>query len=218
MRLIRKLLRGVLVLVAIGFIALAYRVTFVYELRPGRSGAGDAGRRLAGGSRLGGAMELARGDGSGGVVRVLSYNIEGHAALVRARHLEEIAAVIRAQHPDVVALQEVHRGTWEARFHDQAAELGRLTGMTAAFGPSFRVLGGEFGNAILSRTPLRDVELVRLPSFGEPRSLLRARLDVRGAELEVMAAHLAAWGGLNSRISIADARGVRRRARETRPA
>jgi endonuclease/exonuclease/phosphatase family metal-dependent hydrolase len=100
----------------------------------------------------------------------------------------------------VVALQEVHRGTWESRFHDQAAELARLTGMRVVFGPSFRVLGGEFGNAILSRAPLRDVELIPLPSFGEPRSLLRASVDVDGTDFEVMATHLAAWGGLNRRI------------------
>ncbi len=46
-----------------------------------------------------------------------------------AGHLAEIARVIREQRPDVVALQEVHRGTWQARFRDQPAELARLTGM-----------------------------------------------------------------------------------------
>lgn len=191
-----------LVLGAIGFIALAYRVTFVYQLRPGRCAAGSV-------SAAHGAMApfvalAAAGEPATAAarrpIRILSYNIEGHAVLVRPRHVEEIAAVIRAQHPDVVALQEVHRGTWESRFRDQAAELGRLTGMSVAFGPSFRVLGGEFGNAILARGPLRDVELVPLPSLGEPRSLLRARVDVDGTDFEVMATHLAAWGGLNSRI------------------
>ncbi|HEV8240117.1 MAG TPA: endonuclease/exonuclease/phosphatase family protein [Thermoanaerobaculia bacterium] len=188
----RKLLRGLLVLGAIGFLAIAYRVTFVYEMRPGRcTGAREAAPAVAA------AAEPAA---SRRPIRIVSYNIEGHAALVRPHHLEEIAQVIRAQRPDVVALQEVHRGTWEARFRDQAAELGRLTGMTVTFGPSFRVLGGEFGNAILAHSPLRDVELVPLPSFGEPRSLLRATVDVDGTDFEIMATHLAAWGGLNRRI------------------
>ena len=191
-----------LVLGAIGFIALAYRVTFVYQLRPGLCAAGSvpAARGATAPFVALPAESTPAARGARRPIRILSYNIEGHAVLVRPHHVEEIAAVIRAQRPDVVALQEVHRGTWESRFRDQAAELGRLTGMTVAFGPSFRVLGGEFGNAILARGPLRDVELVPLPSFGEPRSLLQARVDVEGTDFEVMATHLAAWGGLNRRI------------------
>ena len=217
MRVIRKLLRVLLVLGAMGFIALAYRVTFVYQLRPGRCPAGSV--PAAPGAAAPSAALAAEAEASPRAasrpIRILSYNIEGHAVLVRPRHVEEIAAVIRAQHPDVVALQEVHRGTWESRFRDQAAELGRLTGMTVAFGPSFGVLGGEFGNAILARGPLRDVELVPLPSFGEPRSLLRARVDVEGTDFEVMATHLAAWGGLNSRIRTTQAKCLAEQVRAT---
>ncbi|HET9768261.1 MAG TPA: endonuclease/exonuclease/phosphatase family protein, partial [Thermoanaerobaculia bacterium] len=182
---------------ATGFIALVYRVTFVYQLRPGRcvvaapaaATLGDVTNALA-----------ANAPGARRPIRVLSYNIEGHAALIHPGHLEEIARVVREQRPDVVALQEVHRGTWEARFRDQAAELQRLTGMTMRFGPSFGAFGGEFGNAILARGRLSDVVVVPLPSFGEPRSVLRARVEVDGADFDFMVAHLAAWGGLNRRI------------------
>ena len=209
-RIVRDLLRVLAILVGLGVIALAYRVTFVYELRPGaceptraaratdRTGRGEPG---AGGARSGGRP-----------LRVLSYNIKGHAALVRADHLAAIARVIREQRPDVVALQEVHRGTWQARFRDQAAELGRLTGMSAAFGSSFAVLGGEFGNAILTRGTLREVEVVPLPSFGEPRSLLRARVEVDGQELVVMVTHLAAWGSLNRATRVRQAECLAARA------
>ena len=54
-------------------------------------------------------------------------------------------------------------------------------------GRSFGVLGGEFGNAY----PLREVGTARLsrwcrcPASGEPRSLLRGRLEVDGTELDV---------------------------------
>ncbi|HXT22088.1 MAG TPA: endonuclease/exonuclease/phosphatase family protein, partial [Thermoanaerobaculia bacterium] len=145
--------------------------------------------------------------------RVLSYNVAGHSALIHGDYLEEIARVIRAQQPDLVALQEVHRGTWQARFRDQPAELARLTGMTVHFGNSFTALGGEFGNAILTRGPVDDVEVVRLPSLGEPRSLLRARVAVAGTELDFMSTHLAAWGGLNRRIRSRQAYCLAERAR-----
>jgi endonuclease/exonuclease/phosphatase family metal-dependent hydrolase len=131
---------------------------------------------------------------------VVSYNIEGHAALVRADHLAEIARVIRERRPDLVALQEVHRGTWQARFRDQAAELARLTGMEIVYGPSFRALGGEFGNAVLTRGRVVASRVLPLPSLGEPRSLLNATIELRGTRFEVYVTHLAAWGALNHRI------------------
>jgi len=182
----------VAILGAMGFIALMYRVTFVYQLRPGRCVVAAPAAETRDASASAPAAHRS--------IRVLSYNIEGHAALIHPGHLAEIARVIREQRADVVALQEVHRGTWEARFRDQAAELQRLTGMTVRFGPSFGAFGGEFGNAILARGRLSDIVVVPLPSFGEPRSLLRARVEVDGADFDFMVAHLAAWGGLNRRI------------------
>jgi endonuclease/exonuclease/phosphatase family metal-dependent hydrolase len=131
---------------------------------------------------------------------VLSYNIEGHAALVRGGHLTAIAQLIAERHPDVVALQEVHRGTWQARFRDQAAKLAELTGMEVLYGPSFRALGGEFGNALLTRGHIAASRIVPLPSFGEPRSLLDATVEVDGARFEIFVTHLAAWGSFNRRI------------------
>jgi endonuclease/exonuclease/phosphatase family metal-dependent hydrolase len=186
---------------AVGLIALTYRVIFVYQLRPGACGmAGHAVKVHVAPPTETPTAQSAAHRAAGGPIRFLSYNIEGHAALVKKDHLEQIARVIQEQRPDVVALQEVHRGTWQARFADQAVELGRLTGMSVAFGPSFRALGGDFGNAILTRGTLHDVEVVALPSFGEPRSLLRARVEVDGDEVDVMATHLAAWGGVNRKI------------------
>lgn len=210
-RIVRDLLRVLAILAGLGFIALAYRVTFVYELRPGACE--PAKGAVAPHRTARGAPAAAAARSGGRPLRVLSYNIKGHAALVRADHLAAIARVIREQRPDVVALQEVHRGTWQARFRDQAAELGRLTGMSVAFGSSFAVLGGEFGNAILTRGTLREVEVVPLPSFGEPRSLLRARVEVDGRELTLMVTHLAAWGSLNRATRVRQAECLAERAR-----
>jgi endonuclease/exonuclease/phosphatase family metal-dependent hydrolase len=133
-------------------------------------------------------------------VRVLSYNIEGHAALLRPGHLGEVAQVIVASEADIVGLQEVHRGTWQSRFRDQAAELARLTGMSVYYGTSFRAMGGEFGNAVLTRGRILDADVGRLPSFGEPRSVLRATIEVGGLRMRFLVTHLAAWGPVNRRV------------------
>ena len=137
---------------------------------------------------------------AGSRLSVLSYNIEGHAALVRSDHLTKVAEAILARHPDVVALQEVHRGTWQARFRDQAEELARRTGMSMAYGPSFRALGGEFGNALLTRGRILESHQVPLPSFGEPRSLLAATVELDAARYQIFVTHLVAWGSLSRRI------------------
>lgn len=127
-------------------------------------------------------------------LRVLSYNIHGQAHLFDRRYLERISRVINDLKPDVVGLQEVHRGGWKARREDQAAAIGELTGMRVSFGASFEARGGAFGNAILTRGEVDDPEILHLPAPGEPRTLLRSRVRLPRFELDFYVTHLAAWG------------------------
>jgi endonuclease/exonuclease/phosphatase family metal-dependent hydrolase len=128
-------------------------------------------------------------------LRVMSYNVGGHGARWSARYLEKVAAVIAAAAPDVVGLQEVHRGTRQSRLADQAAELGRLTGMAVEFGKSFAMKrGGEFGNAVLARGAVLSAAVHPLFGPGEPRTVLSSRLALAGAEVDFHVTHLAAWG------------------------
>ena len=195
---IRRWLVRVALGVAVLVVALvAFRVAFVYHLRvrpcPTAPVPPAATEPIARGARI----------------EVLSYNIEGHAVLLRDDHLQQIASVIRRRQPTVVALQEVHRGSWQARFRDQAAELARLTGMQVVYGPSFSVLGGEFGNAVLARGRIVASRVVRLPSLGEPRSLLAATVDTPQLRLDVYVTHLAAWASLGRSIRARQLRCVR---------
>lgn len=134
-------------------------------------------------------------------LRVLSYNIHGQAHRLDRRYLERVARVVTDLAPDVVGMQEVHRGGWRARGADQAAALGDLTGMAVAYGPSYREnggeRGGEFGNAVLTAGVIREAEVVPLPAPGEPRTLLRTRIALSrqgDLELSFYVTHLAAWG------------------------
>lgn len=131
-------------------------------------------------------------------LKVMSYNVGGHGALWSRRHLERVAEVIAVERPDVVGLQEVHRGTWQSRFEDQAAALARATGMELGFGRSFGWGRGEFGNAVLTTGAVRSVAVHPLPGRGEPRSLLEAHVDLGGAGLRFFVTHLSAWGRLTS--------------------
>ena len=133
-------------------------------------------------------------------VALLTYNIQGHAELVRGDHIPKIAQAIRESGADVVGLNEVHRGTWQARFGDQLGELARLTGMSVAYSPSFSVFGGAYGNAVLTKGHIVNATVVDLPTIGEPRSMLVTRVDVGGAEIDFVVTHLAAWGGANAAV------------------
>lgn len=115
-------------------------------------------------------------------VRVLTYNIHHGEGTDGKLDLPRIAAVIRQQEPDLVALQEVDVGTRRAQGVDQAAELGRLTGMQAAFGKAMDYGGGQYGEALLSRWPLSDVQVHNLPCTAgrEPRCAAAARVQLGG--------------------------------------
>jgi endonuclease/exonuclease/phosphatase family metal-dependent hydrolase len=147
-------------------------------------------------------------------LKVMSYNVGGHGARWRRTYLERVAQAIREAEPDVVGLQEVHRGTRHSRLEDQAEALARLTGMTAQFGKSFDLGGGEYGNALLTRGEVRDARVHPLPGTGEPRTLLHSRLAVSGEEIDFFVTHLAAWGRWSRSARSVQIQGLVERLRE----
>jgi len=193
----------VLIAAALLFLTfVCYRVFAVYTVRTGECATFDSTRPPLDwtGTRQEGAAILKfpprPPTGATRPLLVLTFNIEGHAALWSNDHLERIVAVIRELRPDVVGLQEVHRGTWQSRFKDQVGDLARLTGMNVQFGRSFEAMGGEFGNVVLTRGKILNSDILNLPSTGEPRTLLRTTIDLDGHRFNFYVTHLAAWGKL----------------------
>ena len=180
----RTLKRIALVIVTLVVIGVGYRVLGVYRFRAGECSARQP-RRFA--STY--PKHLV----------VMTYNIEGHASFLKSHHIAEIAETIRRHHPDVVGLNEVHKGTWQARFGDHTKELARLTGMNVVFGRSYRFAGGDFGNAVLTRGQVVSSEVHEMPDIGEPRTLLETVLHVNGGTIEFYVGHTAAWASLNEK-------------------
>jgi endonuclease/exonuclease/phosphatase family metal-dependent hydrolase len=69
-------------------------------------------------------------------VRVMSYNIHHAEGMDGKIDLNRIAKLIVENKVDLVALQEVDRGTERTHRIDMPAEFSRLTGMSNAFGPN----------------------------------------------------------------------------------
>ena len=112
-------------------------------------------------------------------LRVLTYNIHHGEGTDGRFDYDRLARVITELAPDVVALQEVDRSTGRASGVDQLALLEKLTRMNGVFGRSFHFSGGEYGNAILSRFPLGEIQVHHLPfRFGqESRTAVSARIQ-----------------------------------------
>ena len=127
-------------------------------------------------------------------VRVLTYNIHHGEGEDRKFDLERIAKVILAVKPDVVALQEVDQKTKRASGVDQAAELGRLTGMHHVFGKAMDYSGGGYGEAILSRWKFVSTKNHLLPATPghEPRAAIAAtvRINDDGPAFTFIGTHL----------------------------
>ncbi len=124
--------------------------------------------------------------------RVMTYNIHHGAGLDGKIDLQRIADLIKREQADIVALQEVDRGVERTARRDCPAELAALTGLTCVFSNNFRFQGGEYGNAVLTRFPVkrwtnRHYKMLR-PD--EQRGLLQVMLELRGREMVFMDTHV----------------------------
>ena len=131
-----------------------------------------------------------RAEGDSRPLRVLSWNIHHGEGADGKVNLDRIASAIQAQEPDVVMLQEVDNRCRRSGSVDQPAELARLTGMHQVFGKAMDFEDGEYGQMILSRFPLSDLRIHRLPGEGEPRIAISAVADTPLGPVSVASIHL----------------------------
>lgn len=124
-------------------------------------------------------------------LRALTLNIHFGKTPAGEPGLDQIARELRAWDPDVVILNEVDRGRGRSGGVAQARELGRLTGLTPAYGPNRRYGGGTSGNAVLSRLPVLGSRNQALPFRAGtiPRGLLRVTVELAGRPVDVYATH-----------------------------
>lgn len=125
-------------------------------------------------------------------LRVLCYNIHHGEGIDGRFDLERIARLITDHRADLVALQEVERGTARTGRRDLATELGRLTGLTPHFVKNIPYQGGEYGTAVLTRFRVKQTAHTLLRKFGEgeQRGVQQLLIEVHGRELLFLNTHL----------------------------
>ncbi len=139
-------------------------------------------------------------DQQGRTLRILTYNVHRWLGTDRQISPGRIAEVIASCDPDIVALQEVRVGRARAGEVDQAASVAATLGMDLHFQPTIRILGEQYGIAVLTRHSSRIVRAERLPTQStrpsfEKRSGLWVSVEVDGQAIQVVNAHLSLRSG-----------------------
>src|ERR1043166_6228376 len=124
--------------------------------------------------------------------RVMTYNIHHGEGIDGKVDVLRIADVIKREQADIVALQEVDKGVARTERRDLPAELAALTGMTCVFSNNYHYQGGEYGNAVLTRFPVKRWTNTHFKKVNETeqRGILQLLLEVQGREVVFMATHI----------------------------
>jgi endonuclease/exonuclease/phosphatase family metal-dependent hydrolase len=125
-------------------------------------------------------------------MRLASFNIKNGVSVGGSCDPEALVGACRMLRADVLALQEVDRGVPRSNEADQTAIVADGCGLVGLYAPARPLDGGEYGNALLVRGTLDDVEHEPLPvvAANEPRAVVLARAEVDGVALSVAATHL----------------------------
>lgn len=122
-------------------------------------------------------------------LKLASYNI--HACIGTDGHFDpfRIVEVIRELDADVIALQEVEHHL--VNDLDLLDFLAQETGMIGLAGPTMLRETRHYGNALLSRLPVRSHRMIDLSlELYEPRGAIQVQLDLDGHHLLIYATHL----------------------------
>ena len=141
-------------------------------------------------------------------LRLLTYNIhKGIGGVDRRYRPERVVEAIAHCAPDIVLLQEVDDGVPRSRHHRQVDFLGDQLGLPhRAYQHNVALREGHYGNAILSRLPLHDVQHLELsvPLKKRRRALAahcRLQVDGHTRTLLLLNVHLG-LAGFERRIQV----------------
>jgi endonuclease/exonuclease/phosphatase family metal-dependent hydrolase/glycosyltransferase involved in cell wall biosynthesis len=127
-------------------------------------------------------------------VRLMTYNIHSCIGVDGRISPARVARLIAQCDPDIVALQEVDVRRSRTGNVDQAHAIARELHMEFHFHPALKVKEERYGDAVLSRFPLRVVRAAALPiaarSNHEPRGAIWVAIELDGYELQLINTHL----------------------------
>lgn len=134
-------------------------------------------------------------------IKMMTYNIQSGHNLQRDRDVRHAVSTIRGENPDILNLNEVHHCTELCENGKcQAEQIAEALGYPyVRFGKAIDHMGGQYGNALLSRFPILESQVFPIPGISEEekklcvwpedRSHMRNVLDINGREIVVLSVH-----------------------------
>ncbi len=131
---------------------------------------------------------------NGLTLRIMTYNVHFCINMDGKISPNRIAKVIAHYDPDIVCLQELDVDRARTGWVDQAQVIAQQLEMEYHFAPAIHLEEGKYGNAILSRLPMRLVHAAPLPVIPdrpdiEPRGALWAVVTLEGQEIQLFNTH-----------------------------
>ncbi len=124
------------------------------------------------------------------VLSVATYNIHRGVGRDSKRDINRIVQIIGEMNADVIGLQEVESRLGGPVQEHQLNYLAAELGLSAVAAPTMRQAGVEYGNALLSRLPVRESRRLDLSFPGrEPRGALDVDLQVGDETVRVITTH-----------------------------
>lgn len=123
-------------------------------------------------------------------LRVVTYNIQHGRNLAGSLNLDRCGRELSLLDADIIALQEVDHCRWGTHLKDQARMLARMLGMHYVYGAVRNYTIGSYGNALLSRYPIRAYRNHVMTPDEDLRCCLEAEIAAEGVELTVLVLHL----------------------------
>lgn len=135
--------------------------------------------------------------------KIMTYNIQhGIDHLHRLKtsefriDLSEIARVIKSTDASIISLNEVYDAP-EKDLEHQAQVIAGYLGYNYVFGKAINIRGGEYGNALLSKYPILEYEIIKIddatkkdePVFYESRSIIKSKIKANNTIYNVFVSH-----------------------------
>jgi len=128
-------------------------------------------------------------------LRVATYNVHGCRGTDSRRSEKRIAEVIAMLDVDVIGLQELDLNRRRSAGVDQAALIAEQLGWHRFFHPALRVEDEQYGDAVLSRYPMKMRKAQELPSVTtrvcrESRAAIWVEIETPAGVVQAINTHL----------------------------